>query len=242
MLDAVRGLAAMWVVLFHLTLLVDGPGTGPARLLWDHVIGNGALGVAVFYVLSGFVITHSPRNGFGAAATPVNFMVRRIIRLTPPYWAAIVLAIAMHRLAVEVDGEPFLPGGAELTPGRLAAHLVYLTEVLGYVNLNDVFWTLAIEMQFYVAMIPITIAVTALARRLGHRAYPVATIVLGAVAVAAMLDPGDGRATTIGPFLYSFALGIAAYWVTSGIFWRLVEQPSERWSRSLRRSPVPVGR
>ncbi|MEM8924064.1 MAG: acyltransferase family protein [Actinomycetota bacterium] len=83
MLDAVRGLAAMWVVLFHLTLLVDGPGTGPARLLWDHVIGNGALGVAVFYVLSGFVITHSPRNGFGAAATPVNFMVRRIIRLTP---------------------------------------------------------------------------------------------------------------------------------------------------------------
>ncbi|MEM8924063.1 MAG: hypothetical protein AAGD35_11225 [Actinomycetota bacterium] len=148
----------------------------------------------------------------------------------------------MHRLAVEVDGEPFLPGGAELTPGRLAAHLVYLTEVLGYVNLNDVFWTLAIEMQFYVAMIPITIAVTALARRLGHRAYPVATIVLGAVAVAAMLDPGDGRATTIGPFPYSFALGIAAYWVTSGIFWRLVEQPSERWSRSLRRSPVPVGR
>src|SRR4051812_27315220 len=91
-IDALRGIAAIAVMLFHLdanqllqTLLTSIP------VLFATVIRQGFLGVQIFFVLSGFVVAHT------AATDDVNlryvgrFMLRRSIRLDPTYWAAIVL-------------------------------------------------------------------------------------------------------------------------------------------------------
>lgn len=215
MLDSVRGLAALWVVLFHLTLHYEPPSNPFLTVLWENVLGRGLLGVPVFFVLSGFVIAHSLRRGFDRSSSIGNFMLRRVVRLTPPYWAAIVLAVGMHAVASFVNGEPFLPGGSEMTAGRLVSHLFYGQELLGYSNINDVFWTLAVEMQFYLVAILVALGVTAVRGRFGGRAYVVVASVVGVASLLGTLTLGDGRATTFVPFFYAFFFGMVAYWVTT---------------------------
>lgn len=216
MLDSVRGLAALWVVLFHLTLHIEPPSGPLANLLWVNILGRGLLGVPIFFVLSGFVIAHSLRRGFTGSTSVGGFVLRRVVRLTPPYWAAIGLALAMHAIASLVNNEPYQPGGSPLTGGRLVSHLLYGQELLGYLNINDVFWTLAVEMQFYLVAIPVVLLASAGGRRSGDRFYVVVTLGVGFLSLLGTLTPGDGRAVTFIPFFYSFFFGMAAYWVHVG--------------------------
>jgi peptidoglycan/LPS O-acetylase OafA/YrhL len=73
LLDGLRGLAALAVVLHHL-----------------RVFDGGHFAVMVFFVISGYCITASAescrRNGLGFG----QFMARRIKRIYPPYWLAIL--------------------------------------------------------------------------------------------------------------------------------------------------------
>lgn len=147
-LDGLRGLAAIWVLLFHL-----GAGGQIVTLLallpaWLDIalIDWGYLGVAVFFVLSGFVIALSVGD------TPVDghylrrFVMRRSIRLDLPYWASIAITLAV--LTAKATLRPGAP-----TPrvgiGNLLAHMVYLQDLLGLPEINEVYWTLCFEIQFY---------------------------------------------------------------------------------------------
>ena len=217
-LDGVRGVAALAVVFFHAAVsdqlpAVDG---GIGGFIWNTLFMRGFLGVAVFFVLSGFVISHSLRRGVSTAGDYGNFMFRRLVRLNPPYWAAIVVAIAFHALAVVVNGEDFTPGGEPLSASRLIHHIFYTQELAGFLNINDVFWTLALELQFYLALGLIVWAMTHLSNLFGAETYEVAGWVLSAGALlAAFTDSDLERATTLPPIFYSFAVGILINW-----YWR----------------------
>lgn len=142
-IDGLRGIAAMLVVAFHGLRgnHVDFVSTDVVSLV---VLGEA--GVVIFFVISGFVIAHSilknglTPNGIGP------YILRRSIRLDPPYWAAIVLALGFSVVASAVV--PDRPT-ADYTTGQLIAHLFYAQELLGYLNVNPVFWTLCYEFQFY---------------------------------------------------------------------------------------------
>ena len=75
----------------------------------------------------------------------LTFVLRRSIRLDPPYWAAIALycAYLFFRRSV-AHANIALP-----SPGQLVSHLFYLQDILGYGDINVAFWTLCIEIQFY---------------------------------------------------------------------------------------------
>ena len=105
--QALRGIAALWVVLFHAYAGGHIPALHaalPAALSW-LIFETGHLGVAVFFTLSGFVIAHSLA---GATMDPRNwgrFMLRRSIRLDPAYWASMGIVIAVAAVSASVKGE-----------------------------------------------------------------------------------------------------------------------------------------
>ncbi len=149
--DALRGIASLSVVLYH---AAEGRHiNGLLALLpsWvATVLKQGGLGVAVFFVLSGFVIAHSVAQSRVTLSFVGRFMLRRSIRLDPPYWLAIALAITFAYLSVYIVAGRAQP---QFSFAQIAAHVLYLQEILGYPGINTVFWTLCQEVQFYLVYV-----------------------------------------------------------------------------------------
>src|SRR5947199_4447643 len=147
--DGVRGLAALWVVLFHAS---EGGHIEHLRGALPNFINVavfdwGQLGVAVFFVLSGFVMAHTVRKYDFTPAFGGRFMLRRLARLTPPYYASIIFVLTY------AVGKAILTGQPVVSPSfsNIAAHVLYLQDIVAETPISVVYWTLCIEIQFYLA-------------------------------------------------------------------------------------------
>ena len=142
--DALRGLAALSVCFFHFT-----NGTHFRATSYLAPIGAyGWLGVEVFFVISGFIVPYAMlRAGYTLSAWP-TFMVKRLIRLEPPYLVSIAIVMLLGIASTMAPG--FQGPPIDWTPAQIAGHLGYLNTFLGLPWLNPVYWSLAIEFQFYV--------------------------------------------------------------------------------------------
>ncbi|WP_369990090.1 acyltransferase family protein [Pseudomonas xanthosomatis] len=148
LIDALRCFAAFWVVLFHLsegnhipTLLAAIPGWVRAA-----VFNAGHLGVPIFFVLSGIVMTTTTARVPMDSINATSFVARRLVRLVPPYYAAVALGLLVIATKyMTVQSGVNIPSTTDIL-----AHLAFLQGVLGIDNIITVFWTLCIEMQFYI--------------------------------------------------------------------------------------------
>ncbi len=149
-IHALRGIAAMGVVLFHLS----GNLAPELNELLPNVINvlfsYGYLGVPVFFVISGFVISYSMRSAKITGKYIGNFIVRRSIRLDITYWASILLALVLLIIKNKVTGsEENLPSFVEII-----LHMFYLQELVQLDPvISVVYWTLCLEVQFYLFFI-----------------------------------------------------------------------------------------
>src|ERR1700761_4876811 len=149
-IESLRGLAALGVVLCHVfgqfygfTRFSPGP---------ERVVGwAGQVGVAVFFVVSGFCI-RLPMSRALAADPKARLDVRRYLhrrarRILPPYWIAIAVSIAVGLIS------PVTPLNGAHDPLDIGLHLVGLHTLLpnSINSINSVFWTIGLEMQFYLA-------------------------------------------------------------------------------------------
>ena len=212
--DGLRGVAASWVVLFH----ADEGGHVPILKDWlpdwlhAMIFEWGDLGVAIFFALSGFVIAHSLRGRRVDAQLFGRFTLRRALRLDPPYFASIVLVVVVGALSASIKGESFeLPA-----VGQLLAHLVYLQTFLGYDQINIVYWTLCMEIQFYL----IYCAAEGVATRINASRRVADMVVFGPLAVVAIVW-GAGLVSWgwRGLFVshwHGFLLGALAQWAWIG--------------------------
>lgn len=154
--QALRAAAAMSVAFDHVAhdLLAASAGRTGAGLALLAAAWNALpwkAGVDVFFVISGFVIVHATRPLFGTAAGPRRFLLRRLARIVPLYWAATTLFLALLLLApgavhAALGGPGYILSSYLFIPARRPDGLVEPVFGLG--------WTLDFEMLFYVVLTP----------------------------------------------------------------------------------------
>ncbi len=148
-LDGIRFLAALYVVVFHLSAGDRSSWQKPSRELFGplfHVASYGWLGVELFFMISGFVICLSTWG-----KTFSQFAISRVARLYPAYWFCVLLTTAV----VLID-----PSRAHALSWSQVLENLTMTESWTRAPLVDPsYWTLAIELIFY-----LLVAVTLVSR------------------------------------------------------------------------------
>lgn len=144
LLDCLRLTAAIGVVLYHYTAFSGSESWGaPASEVFPRLSGitaYGALGVQLFFIISGFVILMS---AYGRSVG--QFAASRISRLFPAYWTAVTLA-AILLLVIS-------PGSLnKVSWADAAVNLTMLQQAVNIPSLDGVYWTLWVELLFYVTI------------------------------------------------------------------------------------------
>ena len=214
-IDALRGVAAVAVMFHHLlhsTVLEPALRTILPTLL-QKVATYGAVGVEIFFVISGFVIAHSLAKVEPNPAGIGQFILRRQLRLDPPYWtslALIVLLAEAERILPSLTRGP-LPG-----PSVVLANALYLQGILQQPPISQVAWTLCLEIQFYLVFIAmLALGRVAVRGRWNFQRLPtVAWICVSGLGLASLLwnlRPAVGI-VWFGPHWCYFAVGALICW------------------------------
>jgi peptidoglycan/LPS O-acetylase OafA/YrhL len=152
-LDGLRFVAATMVVMYHYVGVPNAKiglqgktealawGESAAKV-FPHPIYQAATfgwtGVELFFMISGFVICMS-----GWGRKPAAFFISRVVRLVPAYWAATIVTggvlIAFPRLTAGVH------------PGEVLTNLTMVQSAYNVPNLDPAYWTLFVELMFYLA-------------------------------------------------------------------------------------------
>ncbi len=177
-LDGIRAIAVIAVVAFHSYVVIG-------------LFGGGWLGVDVFFVLSGYLITSIllREHARTEAIDLRSFWVRRLLRLYPALLVALIAGFAFH---TDLDGDGLL---GYLKSAASAG--LYVENFIGGFGIRELgglghTWSLAVEMQFYLVWPPVLVWML-------RRKVALLPWVAGAVAVSYVLlalesgFPGPGR-------------------------------------------------
>jgi peptidoglycan/LPS O-acetylase OafA/YrhL len=191
-LDGLRGIAALIVVLVHTQGALQMPAeTRAALFVWLAPILNGDGALRVFFVLSGFVLTHSIR-GDGPV---LGYWVKRYLRIQLPFMCALIFAWLLSFGYIESSGLSRWLGSlsrVHLSPNQLVASLWLPGKAGGQLSVG---WTLTIEMVLSLAL-P---AMVWFARRTHW------LVLLALAALPLLFQQPNWQ------YAFDFALGITAY-------------------------------
>jgi peptidoglycan/LPS O-acetylase OafA/YrhL len=146
--ELLRGIASIMVCYFHLTQGNTNflPATDPVKQSGTW----GWTGVEVFFVISGFIIPYSMYVKNYVVKDFPTFLWKRVIRIEPPYIISVAIVILLDYLSTL---SPYYRGSAFVPDwGNALGHIAYLNVFTGGTWLNPVYWTLAIEFQYYILM------------------------------------------------------------------------------------------
>ena len=150
LLDLLRFGAAMSVVLFHYTGR-DSPVWGESVRSVFPTLSRftvyGGYGPYVFFMISGFVVLMSAWG-----RSPSAFLASRVGRLYPAYWVAVVgTAVVLY------CSRDFLPTWDALHLPGVLINLTMMQSAFGVGHLDGVYWTLWVELLFYLLLVGMTL-------------------------------------------------------------------------------------
>jgi peptidoglycan/LPS O-acetylase OafA/YrhL len=135
-IDLLRFVAAAAVVGYHNSyrIPVHGIPSEDALPILQSVTKFGYLGVALFFLISGFVILWS-----ASAKTARQFVMSRALRLYPSFWASVAITtVALLILGPSTPDAVTIAGNVSMLPGYADVEFI-----------DGVYWTLAVEIKFY---------------------------------------------------------------------------------------------
>jgi peptidoglycan/LPS O-acetylase OafA/YrhL len=146
-LDGIRGLAALYVVVYHIFLRA-WPGYPGAHHtpFWAAWLSHGRGAVAMFIALSGFSLGLGPARSGWRFRSIATYAHRRAWRILPPYWAALGFSLVMTWCVLAQPHVPVPNGKSVVVYGLLAQDAVTVASP------NRAFWSIAIEAQLYVLL------------------------------------------------------------------------------------------
>lgn len=198
-LDLLRFLAAFGVMLYH--YVSHRPQADGSLTFIQTVTQQGYLGVDVFFMISGFVILWSANGRSGT-----GFVRARILRLYPEFWLALLITTFTLLYVV----------GQHTSLHQFIGNVTMLPQYVGVDMIDGVYWTLAVEIKFYVLVW--LLIVSRQIARLELALY----VWLALTTAAAFVDFGSiGRALIMYPHGAHFAAG--------GLFYLIYESG---WTRA----------
>jgi peptidoglycan/LPS O-acetylase OafA/YrhL len=209
-LDALRGIAALSVLLFHYANQFDQTYHHMGRFYYSF--GVGQYGVQLFFVISGFVIFWSLERTRHA----VDFAAHRFFRLFPAYWVALALTFGL----VTIVGLP----GQQVSIGDALLNLTMVPDFLDADSVDGSYWTLQVELFFYLQMLG-----WFLVGALGRFRWVILAWLLLAIAYAIAEQYGSGLSYTLRELLI---VRYTCYFATGILMYRLQqrnEEPASNW-------------
>jgi peptidoglycan/LPS O-acetylase OafA/YrhL len=200
-LDALRGLAAVYVVLFHVMAMpVPALATGPVL---GAVLAMGGTGVALFFIISAFSLAYTMPRHARAPRPLLSFYLHRVFRIAPLFF--VLLAFSIWR-----DGRGSHPGHPVT---EILANVTFTFNLFDGWETGIVWasWAIGVEMLFY-AVFPLLFRIINTPLR-AWAAAGLATLASG-LAMSGLLGAGGLDAVTAYGLLRHlpvFLYGIAAY-------------------------------
>jgi peptidoglycan/LPS O-acetylase OafA/YrhL len=218
-IDGLRFVAILWVVIYHIAIL-HNPATHP---ILRAIARSGHYGVPLFFIISGFVLALPFATWRLDGAKPVSlrrYYLRRVTRLEPPYLSMLAVYFAVrHVLDVSKTPDPW---ARLFTSATYTHNLVYAERS----EINDVAWSLEIEVQFYI-LAPLIGCIFLLRSPVLRRCLLVAAITLGMTAASIFSSPKEYARLwlSLPMYLHFFLIGflLADLFVTQR--WR--ERPAD---------------
>lgn len=188
-LESLRGLAALLVFLSHFSQTNDLSKSSP---FWNWIDRFGNVGVDIFFVLSGFVITYSLTRSHKSLA---QFLKGRARRLVPIYFLLTLVAALLILGSQNLEVETGLP---PLDYLHLMTSFLFGSQVSGFgLPVVAQGWTLEFEVAFYL------LAAITLLRKGGFGRLHALSLAISLAVVGALIDI----------HFYEFALGVIGYLV-----------------------------
>ncbi len=153
-LDALRAVAAFFVVFFHISHWFDYPKTkfyDSFRYLISFGGQGGVLGVTFFFILSGFLITYLmlvEQSKNGSLNVPF-FYYRRMIRIWPLYYLTLIVGFLIYPLISFLNGYKYSENSSVLLYSLFMVNFDNLFNGSPSIGILGVQWSVAIEEQFY---------------------------------------------------------------------------------------------
>ena len=164
-IEGLRGIAVLWVMVFHYVVVRDGHFDDPAiaAIAAVHPLNviarNGYLGVDLFFLISGFLLTLPwfMRASRGAPPPSIReFYARRFWRIAPAYYVQLLVLFGI--VLPLMKGITYWRADLYVIAANVIAHagFVHNTTPLtsSSLNINGALWTLAVEAQYY-ALVPL---------------------------------------------------------------------------------------
>lgn len=147
LLDVSRAIAVMLVLTYHIWRDTGRPSfpIGDGFDIYGFM-GNGWVGVGIFFVISGYCMGMSTRREFSnglSARGYLRYIAKRFLRIAPPYYVAVLLWVfIIDKYGIAVKGTSLFDIITHLT----FTHNFFPSTLF---SISGVFWTIAVEMQFY---------------------------------------------------------------------------------------------
>jgi peptidoglycan/LPS O-acetylase OafA/YrhL len=161
-IEGLRGIAVLWVVLFHYVVVRSGLFVDPliawldATTVAKIIVRNGYLGVDLFFLITGFLLTlpwfkHAAEERPSPSAR--EFYIRRARRILPAYYVQLAI---LFFVCVPLLNPDLWRASRDFVLGNLGLHVLFLHYMTPFPSasllINGALWTLQLEMQYYLLL------------------------------------------------------------------------------------------